>query len=165
MALASLALIVLTGAGVRLTGSGLGCPDWPKCYGGTVPPLGANAVIEYGNRLLTGFVGLAVIAACALAFFRRPYRRHLAIFGALLPLGVVGQAALGALVVKYHLAFGYGMHMCIGAPLARLEAQLSFELLLERLPNLRLADGAKITHQRRFNQRAPEAIPIQFDPS
>ncbi|MDX6623539.1 MAG: heme a synthase [Solirubrobacterales bacterium] len=109
MALASLALIVLTGAGVRLTGSGLGCPDWPKCYGGTVPPLDANAVIEYGNRLLTGFVGLAVIAACVLAFFRRPYRRHLAIFGALLPLGVVGQAALGALVVKHHLAPGLVM--------------------------------------------------------
>ena len=48
---------------MRLTGSGLGCPDWPKCYGGTVPPLDTHAVIEYGNRLLTGFVGFAVIAA------------------------------------------------------------------------------------------------------
>ncbi len=63
VALGALALIVLTGAGVRLTGSGLGCPDWPKCYGGTVPPLESHAVIEYGNRLLTGFVGFAVIAA------------------------------------------------------------------------------------------------------
>jgi cytochrome c oxidase assembly protein subunit 15 len=109
VALASLVLIVLTGAAVRLTGSGLGCPDWPKCYGGTVPPLDANAVIEYGNRLLTGFVGAAVIAASVLAFFRRPYRRHLAIFGALLPLGVLGQAGLGALVVKFHLAPGLVM--------------------------------------------------------
>ncbi len=109
VALASLALIVLTGAAVRLTGSGLGCPDWPKCYGGSVPPLDANAVIEYGNRLLTGFVGAAVIAASVLAFYRRPFRRHLAIFGALLPLGVIGQAALGALVVKYHLAPGLVM--------------------------------------------------------
>ena len=89
--------------------SGLGCPDWPKCYGGTVPPADLNAVIEYGNRLFTGFVGIMVIAACVLAFRRRPYRWHLALFGALLPLGVIAQAALGALVVKYHLAPGLVM--------------------------------------------------------
>jgi cytochrome c oxidase assembly protein subunit 15 len=109
VALFALALIVLTGAGVRLTGSGLGCPDWPKCYGGTVPPLDTHAVIEYGNRLLTGFVGFAVIAASVLAWFRVPFRGHLALFGALLPLGVIGQAILGALVVKYHLAPGLVM--------------------------------------------------------
>jgi cytochrome c oxidase assembly protein subunit 15 len=109
VALAALSLIVLTGAAVRLTGSGLGCPDWPKCYGGTVPPLETHAVIEYGNRLLTGFVGLAVIAASVFAWFRRPFRWHLAFFGALLPLGVVCQAVLGALVVKYHLAPGLVM--------------------------------------------------------
>jgi heme a synthase len=109
VALAALSLIVLTGAAVRLTGSGLGCPDWPKCYGGTTPPLEFHAVIEYGNRILTGFVGFAVIAASALAFFRIPYRWHLALFGALLPLGVIGQAILGALVVKYHLAPGLVM--------------------------------------------------------
>jgi cytochrome c oxidase assembly protein subunit 15 len=109
VALAALSLIVLTGAGVRLTGSGLGCPDWPRCYGGNTPPLESHAVIEYGNRLLTGFVGFAVIAASVLAWFRRPYRWHLALFGALLPLGVIGQAILGALVVKYHLAPGLVM--------------------------------------------------------
>src|SRR3954465_11234249 len=109
VALAALALNVLTGAGVRLTGSGLGCPDWPKCYGGTVPPLETHAVIEYGNRVLTGFVGIAVIAASILAWFRKPFRWHLALFGALLPLGVIGQAILGALVVKYHLAPGLVM--------------------------------------------------------
>jgi cytochrome c oxidase assembly protein subunit 15 len=109
VALGALSLIVLTGAGVRLTGSGLGCPDWPKCYGRSVPPLDTHAVIEYGNRVLTGFVGMAVIAASVLAWFRRPFRGHLALFGALLPLGVIGQAILGALVVKYHLAPGLVM--------------------------------------------------------
>ena len=50
-----------------------------------------------------------MIAASALAWFRRPFRWHLAFFGALLPLGVIGQAILGALVVKYHLAPGLVM--------------------------------------------------------
>ncbi len=109
VALGALATIVVTGAAVRLTGSGLGCPDWPKCYGGTVPPLDAHAVIEYANRIFTGFVGLAVIAASILAWRRRPFRWHLALFGALLPIGVIAQAILGGLVVRYHLAPGLVM--------------------------------------------------------
>jgi heme a synthase len=110
IALVGLALIVLTGAGVRLTDSGLGCPDWPQCYGsGAHAPLESHAIIELTNRLITGFLGVAVIAACALSFFRRPYRRHLAWIGILLPLGVVAQAILGALVVKYDLAPGLVM--------------------------------------------------------
>lgn len=103
IALISLTVIVLTGNGVRVTASGLGCPDWPKCHGQFVAPLQINAWIEYGNRLVTGLVGVAVIAACLLAFFRRPYRWHLAVIGILLPLGVIGQAILGALVVYHHL--------------------------------------------------------------
>src|SRR5881227_3276791 len=75
IALAALTLIVLTGAAVRLTGSGLGCPDWPKCYGKAVAPLETHAVIEYGNRLVSGLVGLIAVAAAGLAFLRRPYRR------------------------------------------------------------------------------------------
>jgi cytochrome c oxidase assembly protein subunit 15 len=104
VALVSLALIVFTGAAVRLTGSGLGCPDWPRCYGGVVAPVEFHALIEWGNRLFTGFVGLTVIAASVLAWRRRPLRPHLATLGALLPLGVICQAALGALVVESHLA-------------------------------------------------------------
>jgi cytochrome c oxidase assembly protein subunit 15 len=109
VALAALAIIVLTGAAVRLTGSGLGCPDWPKCYGRTIPPLNLHSTIEFGNRVFTGFVGVAVIAASVLAFLRRPFRWHLALFGALLPLGVVAQAVLGGLVVRHHLAPGLVM--------------------------------------------------------
>ena len=109
LALAALTLIVLTGAGVRLTGSGLGCPDWPKCYGRVIAPLETHAVIEYGNRLLSGLVGLAAVAAGLGAFLRRPFRRDLAAIGALLPLGVVSQAVLGGFTVRNHLAPGFVM--------------------------------------------------------
>ena len=101
--------ILGTGAIVRLTGSGLGCPDWPKCYGGYVAPAKLHAWIEYGNRLISGVVGIAAIAAGILAWRRRPFRWELALFGALLPLGVIAQAGLGALTVKNHLAPGFVM--------------------------------------------------------
>ncbi|HEY5052354.1 MAG TPA: COX15/CtaA family protein [Solirubrobacterales bacterium] len=143
IALGALALIVLTGAGVRLTGSGLGCPDWPKCYGQTVPPLDAHAVIEFGNRVLTGFVGLAVIAASALAWLRKPFRWHLAFFGALLPLGVIGQAILGALVVKYHLAPGLVMsHFILSMML--LDASFALAWCSRYEPGERRASGDRL---------------------
>src|SRR3954454_9196035 len=109
VALAALALIVLTGAAVRLTGSGLGCPDWPKCYGQAVAPLETHAIIEYSNRLISGLVGLAAVAAGALAWRRRPFRRDLAAIGVLLPLGVVCQAVLGGFTVRNHLRPGFVM--------------------------------------------------------
>ena len=108
-ALIALWLIILSGAAVRLTGSGLGCPDWPKCYGGYVAPAKLHAWIEYGNRLVSGVVGIAAIAAGVLAWRRRPFRWELALFGALLPLGVIAQAGLGALTVENDLAPGFVM--------------------------------------------------------
>jgi cytochrome c oxidase assembly protein subunit 15 len=109
VALAALTVIVLTGAAVRLTGSGLGCPDWPKCYGKALPPLSTHALIEFGNRALSGIVGLIVVAVAVLAFLRRPFRRDLALLALLLPLGVIAQAVLGGFTVRGHLAPGYVM--------------------------------------------------------
>src|SRR3954470_14745169 len=109
IALVFLTLIVFTGAAVRLTGSGLGCPDWPKCYGKVAPPLETQAGIEFGNRMVSGVVGLVAAAAGLLAFRRRPFRRDLAAIGLLLPLGVMGQAVLGGFTVRNHLAPGFVM--------------------------------------------------------
>jgi heme a synthase len=108
-ALVALTLIVATGAAVRLSGSGLGCPDWPKCYGKTLAPLETHALIEYGNRILSGLVGVSALAAGFLAWRRRPFRRDLAILGALLPFGVVCQAVLGGFTVREHLKPGFVM--------------------------------------------------------
>jgi len=109
VALGALTLIVLSGAAVRLTGSGLGCPDWPKCYGKAYPPLNAHAVIEFSNRAITGPVSIAAGAAWILALRRRPYRRDLAWLGGLLPAGVVAQAVLGGFTVRGALDYGWVM--------------------------------------------------------
>jgi cytochrome c oxidase assembly protein subunit 15 len=109
IALVALALIVLTGAAVRLTGSGLGCPDWPKCSGKVYPPLTTNALIEFGNRALSGLVGVICVVITLLAFTRRPFRRDLAILAVCLPVGVVAQAVLGGFTVREHLAPGFVM--------------------------------------------------------
>ena len=109
IALVALSLIVLTGAAVRLSGSGLGCPTWPKCYGKIYPPLTTHALIEFGNRALSGLVGIVCAVITVLAFTRRPFRRDLAWLAVSLPLGVVAQAVLGGFTVREHLAPGFVM--------------------------------------------------------
>ncbi len=108
-ALVALTLIVLTGAAVRLTGSGIGCPTWPKCYGSYYPPLNTHAVIEFSNRVISVPVVIAAGLAWVGALRRRPYRRDLVWLGGLLPLGVVAQAVLGGFTVKGALDYGWVM--------------------------------------------------------
>jgi heme a synthase len=107
--LAALMLIVLTGAAVRLTDSGLGCPNWPRCYGKVVPPLHVHALIEFSNRAISGIVGVVTAVAAVLSLTRRPFRRDLALLAWLLPIGVIAQAVLGGYTVTNHLAPGFVM--------------------------------------------------------
>jgi cytochrome c oxidase assembly protein subunit 15 len=109
VALAALSLIVLSGAAVRLTDSGLGCSNWPKCGGTPLPPLASHALIEFGNRAVSGLVGAITVIVALLAFTRRPFRRDLAWLALTLPLGVVAQAVLGGFTVLHHLAPGFVM--------------------------------------------------------
>lgn len=105
VALVALGFIVVTGAGVRLTGSGLGCPDWPTCAEGRiVAPLEYHALIEFVNRTVTGLVSVAVMVAVLGSLIRRPRRRDLTWLSLGLVAGVIGQIVLGGLVVLFHLA-------------------------------------------------------------
>ena len=103
-ALASLVLIVATGAAVRLTGSGLGCSDWPTCEEDRlVASWSWHPMIEFVNRLITGVVSVGVIAAVAGAWWRVPRRADLCWYSLGLVAGVVGQILLGAALVKAEL--------------------------------------------------------------
>ncbi|MGH8774679.1 MAG: COX15/CtaA family protein [Jiangellaceae bacterium] len=112
LALASLVsqvVIVVTGGAVRLTGSGLGCPDWPHCTDGSLAPtpaMGLHGDIEYANRLLTFVLGV-IAAATLLAVVRtlrsdRP-RRDLLVPATVLLLGIPAQAVIGGITVRTDL--------------------------------------------------------------
>lgn len=105
VALLSLAFIIVTGAAVRLTGSGLGCPDWPTCEEGRlIAPLEYHPMIEFVNRTVTGLVSAAVIVAVLGSLLRRPRRRDLTWLSLGLVGGVIGQIVLGGLTVLFELA-------------------------------------------------------------
>ena len=95
--------IVLTGATVRITGSGLGCPTWPECtYGSYTPVAGQaegafHAWIEFGNRLLTFLLLFAAVAVVIYAI--RKSRRDLIWRSSLQVLGIFGQGVIGGITV------------------------------------------------------------------
>jgi len=99
-ALGSLCVIILTGALVRLTGSGLGCSDWPRCNESKfVDVSSGHTAIEQLNRLFTGVVSATVIAAVLLAHRLRPARRDLVLLAWGLVVGVLAQVVIGGIVV------------------------------------------------------------------
>ena len=103
-ALVALMVIVVTGAAVRLTGSGLGCEDWPRCSDERLIDVSSShAAIEQVNRLFTGLVALAVIAAVLGSLWRDPRRRDLTLLSLGLVAGVVGQVVLGGVTVLVDL--------------------------------------------------------------
>ena len=100
----SLALIVLTGAAVRLTDAGLGCEDWPTCEQGNVAPaFELHGWIEFGNRLFSGVVAIAVCLAVLTAYRRIPARLDLIRWAWGLVAGVIAQILLGGVTVRVGL--------------------------------------------------------------
>jgi len=96
----SMIVIVLSGAAVRLTGSGLGCPDWPTCFKGRINgSWSIHPLIEYGNRVVTVTLILVTVATLVAALLREVRRNDLIILSGMLIGGVVADAILGAFVV------------------------------------------------------------------
>ncbi len=132
----ALALIIITGAAVRLTGSGLGCPDWPSCYQHQLTATWSfHPMVEFANRLIVIAVSVLVILVALGSVLRRPFRSDLCWLAFGLVAGVVGQAVLGGLVVIFKLAPGLVM------------AHFAFSIAV-------LAD-AVVLHRRAGEHRAP----------
>jgi len=133
-ALVVCAVIVFSGAAVRLTGSGLGCSDWPRCNGTSLTPeLSGHALIEFGNRLMTSVVLIPCLLAVWATARRRPFRRDLLLIAALLPVGVLAQAVWGGLTVIFDLSPGWViMHFLLSMLLLVPAVALAWRTTFER---------------------------------
>jgi cytochrome c oxidase assembly protein subunit 15 len=115
--------IVVTGALVRLTGSGLGCPTWPECAPGSLIPTpdqpeGFTKLIEFGNRTLTFVLAIVAIAVLVAVVRRRPRRRPLIALALACLLGILGQAIIGGVTVLTGLnPWSVGAHFLLSVAL------------------------------------------------
>ena len=110
--------LVVTGAAVRITGSGLGCPTWPECVAGSYTPIAGqvegtiHSWIEFGNRLLTFALFFAAVAA--IIYSIRKKRKDLIWRSALQLLGILGQGVLGGITVLTDLnPIAVGSHLIL----------------------------------------------------
>jgi len=124
LALASLVAniaLVVTGAAVRLTDSGLGCPTWPKCTDQsytTTAAMGVHGVIEFGNRLLGVALMVIAIACFVVAWRSRPRRKSTVRLSLLVLLGVPGQGVVGGITVLTNLnPWVVGLHFLLSMAL------------------------------------------------
>jgi cytochrome c oxidase assembly protein subunit 15 len=97
--------IAVTGAIVRVTASGLGCPTWPQCFPGSFTPVphpevpGIHQAVEFGNRMIT-FLVVLTAAAAVVAVTRARRRREVLVYAWLMPASTVVQAVIGGITVR-----------------------------------------------------------------
>ena len=123
--------IVVTGGAVRLTGSGLGCPTWPRCTQESFVPhgeLGMHAAIEFGNRMMTFVLAAVAVATWVAAMRARPRRRSVRALATGLALGIPGQALIGGVTVLTDLnPWVVSLHLMLSM------AMIALAVLLVRL--------------------------------
>lgn len=119
-------IIIATGGAVRLTGSGLGCDQWPLCTPGSLvptPELSYHALIEFGNRTISGPLLIAAVLVVILSWRNRASRQDLHLLSWLVLALVLVQALLGGIIVWFHLnANLVGLHYTISLVLVCLTA-------------------------------------------
>ena len=103
LALGAIVFVTITGATVRLTGSGLGCENWPNCGDTFLPPKSFNSLVEFSNRGVGIAVGITTVIAALAAFRVRDLPRWLLVGAIALPLSVLAQGILGGVTVLTEL--------------------------------------------------------------
>lgn len=123
-------VIVVTGALVRLTGSGLGCETWPQCQPGSFTPVrhaatGHHQLIEFGNRTLTFVLTVIAVATAVLVWRHTERALSVRVLGLVPLIGVVAQAVLGGITVLVHLNPAVvGLHLLVSMALIALSTLL-----------------------------------------
>jgi heme A synthase len=98
-------LQIALGGVVRVSGSGLGCPDWPLCNGRPYPPANVHSIIEYSHRAVGSVTGVLIIATVVMAWIVFRKRRSIVAWLATASLiGIVGEGVLGGIVVAKELS-------------------------------------------------------------
>ncbi|GAB09415.1 hypothetical protein GOARA_036_01470 [Gordonia araii NBRC 100433] len=130
-ALLSQALIAVTGSIVRVTGSGLGCPTWPKCHDDSLLPIPSDEVpwwhqaIEFGNRQIAVWIVVTTAAAIVLAVSRARRRREVLVYAWILPASTFAQGVLGGVTVLAGLKWWVvGAHLLVSTAMVWLAATL-----------------------------------------
>ena len=126
ISLATIILNVATGAAVRLSDSGLGCPDWPTCaHQRITPPLALHPIIEFGNRMVVTVLVVSCAITWVASLLRKPARRDLRWLSGGLLIGILGEAVLGAVVVYSKLnAYVVMTHFMVGIALLAVSVEL-----------------------------------------
>ena len=141
-------LVIIAGGVVRTTQSGMGCPDWPKCFGLWIPPTNASQLpadfekylkaqdidhsfnvyhtwIEYVNRLLGVLLGLFAVIQTALLFFKKTQQKQSFKLALAFLIGVILTGLFGAIVVKFNLAHAsISIHLFFAIMLAQIQLAL-----------------------------------------